>query len=366
MKLFGGSAGARRAGKAGAPRLVDFFNKKWVRIVTVVLAVIGTGIIGGATWWKLNIVPPEIPEQPEIRDRSPLPTFDIVRTPRPIENDNPDLPPRDLRKDGVYTFILLGRENDGNTDTIMVGMLDTEEKTFNIISIPRDTLVNVNRNVKKINAAYGLGEMTGRGNGILQFKGEIETLIGYVPDFYAVVNYRGFIRIVDTIGGVNFNVPTDMYKVTDDMVIDLRKGQQKLSGYQALQLVRFRDYTGREGYGNDDFGRMAVNQEFLRAMGRQAISLGNLFKIGEFVKIAEENLLTDLSVESMIWIATTVLDFGIDCLNFYTLPTESVRYNRGWYERVLIDEALELINSTINPFVREMEAEDLDIFVVQQ
>jgi LCP family protein required for cell wall assembly len=349
MKLFGGRIGVR---------------KKWVRVLTIILALISTGVISGYAWWKINIIPPEIPE---ISERDMLSSIELpsraADKAQRLEDDDECAAAidRNQRKPGVYTFAFLGKENDGNTDTIMVGMLDTENEAFSIVSIPRDTMVNVSRSVKKINAAYGLGELTGRGNGIPQVKGELETLIGFRPDFYILANYRGFIRLVDTMGGVDFNVPTNMYKITDDMIIDLQKGQQRLSGYQALQMVRFRDYTGREGFGNDDFGRMAVQQAFLKAMGKQAVSLGNLFKLGEFLRIAEENLITDLSGTSMTWLATTVLGYGVECLSFYTLPTGSVRYNRGWYEHVLVDEALELINRTINPFVREITAEDLDI-----
>jgi len=360
MKLFGGSISSRRSGGTKMPQLMNFFNKKWVRVITIIMAVMGTGIISGVAWWNHNIVPPEIPGL-DIPDAVELPAFDINRTPRPADTEHVPFTPHSQRKPGVFTFIFLGKENDGNTDTIMAGMLDTVNKTFNIVSIPRDTMVNVNRNIKKINAAYGLGELTGKGNGILQLKGEIETLIGFIPDFYAIVNYRGFTRLVDTMGGVNFNVPANMYKVTDDMIIDLQRGQQKLNGNQALQLVRYRDYTGREGYGHDDYGRMAVQQEFLKAMGRQAISLGNLFKLGEFMRIAEENLITDLSGTSMTWLATTVMGYGTECLSFHTLPTESKRYNRGWYEHVLEEEALEMINRTINPYTRDITLEDLDI-----
>ena len=363
MKLYGGHIRDRGDGAEKKTGLADFFGKKWVRVLTVIMAVTGTLIIAGVAWWNMNIVPPEIPEV-EIPETVELPQFDINRTPRPADAPSSTPAPVSRRKAGVYTFLFLGKENDGNTDTIMVGMLDTVNEVFNIVSIPRDTMVNVRRSVKRINAAYGMGESSGKGNGILQLKGELETVIGFVPDFYAVVNYNGFIRLVNTMGGVDFNVPKTMYKILDDMVIDLEKGQKKLNGDEALQLVRYRDYNGTEGYGHDDYGRMAVQQEFLRAMGRQAISLGNLFKLGEFLKIAEENLTSDMSGTTLMWIATTVLGYGTECLNFYTLPTESVRYNRGWYEHVLVDEALEMINAMINPFTRDITADDLDILLL--
>lgn len=360
MKLFGGIKSIRSTNKTKSSALADFFNKKWVRVFTIILAVIGTVVIGGVTWWKMNVKPPEIPEI-DVPDHSELPVFDINTSPKPVDSDNPHPTPVNNRKQGVYTFLFLGRENDGNTDTIMVGMLDTANETFNIVSIPRDTMVNVKRTFKKINAAYAMGESSGKGNGVLQMKSELKTVLGFVPDFYVIVNYRGFTKLVDTMGGVDFYVPANMYKVTDDMTINLQKGQKKLSGNQALQLVRYRGYTGSEGVGNDDYGRMTVQQNFLKAMAKQALSLGNLFKLNEYLDIAQENLDTDLSGTTMLWIAEKVMGYGMDCLNFYTLPTESAKYNGTWYEHVKVDEAVELINQTINPYVKDITIEDLDI-----
>ena len=103
-----------------------------------------------------------------------------------------------------------------------------------VLSVPRDTLVNVSRNTKKINAAYGVG-------GVEQLMDEVTGLIGFRPDHYLKVDIRGFKAIVNQLGGVSFYVPEDMYHEDGaGFTIDLKEGSQWLDGDQALQLVRYR------------------------------------------------------------------------------------------------------------------------------
>lgn len=357
MKLFGGIKSNRGVARA-AHSDNGFWSKKWVRITTIVLAVIGVIVIGGTTWWKLNV---KLPDEIEIPDHTDLPAFDI-NTSTPTESDESTPTPRvSEKKPGVYTFLLIGQDYEGaNTDTLMVGMLDTVNKSLNIMSIPRDTMVNVKRNVKKINSAYSMGERSGKGNGILQLKSEIKTLLGFVPDFYAVINLKGFVKMVDAMGGVDFNVPQRMYHVADDITIDLQKGQQNLNGKKALQLVRFRGYVGK-----DDYGRMETQQAFLKAMAKQALSLGSLFKLNEYIDIAQENLVTDLSLTNMLSFAQTVMGYGTDSINFYTLPSEPGYYGKAAYVFIKEDEAIELINKTINPYSRDISSKDLNILILR-
>ena len=85
----------------------------------------------------------------------------------------------------------------GSTDTIIVGMMDTKNHTLNFVHIPRDTLVNVSWNVKRVNTIMNYRKSI---NGLIE---GITDLIGYKVDSYAVVNLNAFVQLVDTIGGVN-------------------------------------------------------------------------------------------------------------------------------------------------------------------
>ena len=131
------------------------------------------------------------------------------------------------RKDNVYTLLVVGRDRVGlNTDTIMVARFDCDNHTANIVSIPRDTLVNVPWAVKKVNSVYGSAGIDG-------LVTEIEDLVGFGIDSYAVVNTYVFQQIIDCIGGVYFDVPIYMYydDPEQDLHISLAPGYQLLNGY---------------------------------------------------------------------------------------------------------------------------------------
>jgi anionic cell wall polymer biosynthesis LytR-Cps2A-Psr (LCP) family protein len=154
-----------------------------------------------------------------------------------------------------------------------------------------------------------------------------------------------------------------MYHDTGEGVINLHPGVQRLNGNQAIQLVRFRGYGS--GQYRDDFGRMKMQQEFLTALAKEVFTLGSLFKIGEFVNIAKENLFTDLDVTDLLWFAQEMISYNIENIHFHTLPSSAGYHNRLAYVFVHEDEALELINRTINPFTRDITHDDVDILVMR-
>ncbi len=98
-----------------------------------------------------------------------------------------------VRKDGYYTFLLVGTDKGGgNTDTMLLVSFDTSNKKINLLQIPRDTLLNVDRAVKKINAAYAYGKIDG-------LKQDISNLLGVPVDRYGILNITGFHKVVDAV-----------------------------------------------------------------------------------------------------------------------------------------------------------------------
>jgi LCP family protein required for cell wall assembly len=254
-------------------------------------------------------------------------------------------------REGVYTF-LLGGINEGMTDTLMVATLDTVRRTCHVLSIPRDTVVErAPRTVKKINSAYGQRRSTWDDEpGIPQLKKEVATLIGFQPQYTAIVDYNAFLRLVAAIDGVDFNVPMRMYVPSEG--IDLQAGWQHLNADRALQLVRFR-YNHSTGVGYDDYGRMAMQQQFLLAAAQKALSQWT--KVPEYIDIAQKNIESDnIDWGNLIWFAMEIREIGAENVELSTLPTVTVRRPAeilgDYYEAVLAEEALELINRTINPF----------------
>lgn len=287
-----------------------------------------------------------------INQPSPSDT-EVPSTPQPtLSGTVPSPSPEQsyIKREGVYTFLLAG-SNESLTDTLMVATLDTKAGTCHILSIPRDTvIISASRSIKKINGAYsqrsGVDE---EDRGFPNLKKEIATLIGYQPEYAAVVDYRGFRRLIQAVDGVDFYVPMRMYVPGEG--IDLQKGQQHLNADEALQLVRFR-YNPIDKTGYDDYGRMETQQKLLAAVGKKA--LANWRKIGEYIDIAKENLKSDIDWGNLLWFAEQIQKIGMDNVQYSTLPTTSINnpaeVEGGAYEMVLSEEALTMINETINPF----------------
>lgn len=261
------------------------------------------------------------------------------------------------RKDNVYTLLVVGRDRVGlNTDTIMVARFDCDNHTANIVSIPRDTLVNVPWAVKKVNSVYGSAGIDG-------LVTEIEDLVGFGIDSYAVVNTYVFQQIIDCIGGVYFDVPIYMYydDPEQDLHISLAPGYQLLNGYQCEQVVRFRQNNDGTGYPNGDLGRIETQHAFFAALARQVLQLGNISNLPQIISLVIDNTDTNLSSGNIAFYAQEFLKMGMDDISFYTLPYDTVYIRGGSYVSIQLEAWLDMINTYLNPFSMDVTAANLDV-----
>lgn len=386
MKIFGNGKSkqhvASKSGKAKAPENSKDSNTHYANgrpkkkkknrgrtaivIAASVVAVLAAGAAAIA-WW---IKPPETePPDPSAEESFELSTErddiqfdDLSQSDRQeIEIEGEDLESGVApisadadRVDGMYTFLVVGMDDgNGNTDTIMVGMLNTVDHELNIVSIPRDTLVNVAWTPRKVNTIYSVRK------GIDGLVSGIKDIIGYSVDSYAVVDLEAFKAVVDCIGGVDYDVPIDMYysDPAQNLSINLKKGMQHLNGEQAMGVVRF-----RKGYANADIGRIGTQQDFLMTVAKQLLSIGNITKINEFAEIFTEYVDTNMSVANLVWYGTEYLKLSSDDIHFYTIPAnyyDSV--NKISYVTIYVDEWLELLNDSLNPYDKDITAANLNI-----
>jgi LCP family protein required for cell wall assembly len=334
--------------------------------VIVSLSVLLVLIAGGMLLFNAIIRPPQIPtidgddgfaHHPPEFNPDDAQISSGTRAPEGVTDDD--------RKNDFYTFLIVGLDEGINADTIMVASYNAESKEANIISIPRDSLVNVSRRVKKINAAYPAGTLNGggRAGGIAQLKREVKTVIGFMPDFYITVNLNAFVKIVDAVGGVEVNVRNDMVynDPTQNLYINIPKGQQKLNGSDALKFARYRH--GAPGYRTiSDYERIENQQAVIKSLLSELIKPVNLLKIPEFIKVFSDNVYTDLSLTEITWFATQLNSIrSTDGLHTYTMPTTGTSGLPMYYEFLDEPAILELVNSTINPFTVEIKPEDVDI-----
>ena len=276
------------------------------------------------------------------------------QTPGPTET-----PVKTGRKENCYTFVVLAYDQAyANTDTILVGRLDTDAGTLDIVNIPRDTLVNVSWGVKKISTILPLEK-----NDIDRFLEHLGDMIGFTADCYAVVNIRAVEKLVDCVGGVYYNVPRDMNydDPSQDLYIHINKGYQLLTGENAVKVLRFRVGNDNSGYLNGDLGRIATLQDFLKTMAAQFLTLGNIPNLNTAIQIFQDNVKTDLSANNLAFFAREFLKLDQENIRFHTMPGTLISIRGGSYLEVVIDEWIEIVDEYLNPFYQAITLDNLDI-----
>ena len=267
----------------------------------------------------------------------------------------------DPRRAGVYNVLVCGTDNgNGGTDTIMLTTVDTENQKMQVVSIPRDTLVNEDWTVKKINSAYNRG-------GIDEVRRQVEKIMGFPVDFYVTVDLKAFIDLVNAIDGVDFEVPINMNydDPTQDLHIHFKAGMQHLTGQEAMEVVRFRHNNDGGGYPLQDLDRIKTQQAFLKTVAEKLFSLESVIKVPEFARIFHENVKTDLALGEMVWFGNQAMQVGTENIAFTTLPGGPNNHIFGGSYYVIDGEALlALINESMNPYKEDLSLSDLDIKTV--
>lgn len=272
------------------------------------------------------------------------------------------------RKPMFFTFLIFGLTEGLNANTIMVAAYDAEADRGYIISIPRDTRVDVQRNNRKVVAAYNVGRRNGGGHegGVERLKYEVQTLLGFRPDFYVSVDYEAFVRVVDAVGGVEVYVPFHMLydDPCQDLHIDILAGLQVLNGEDALRFARYR--RGNDPRQNiTDYKRIEHQQQVIDSIFRSLLTPRTILRIPEFVSIFNNHLTSDLSHGELLWFAnqgrSIISDADDGTLEFHTIPMLGTSGAPHWYELADKEGILELVNRTVNPFVRDITASDLRI-----
>ncbi|TFJ90259.1 LCP family protein [Lentibacillus salicampi] len=218
----------------------------------------------------------------------------------------------DLREEAVdpvednVSVLFIGVDNSefrdekaSRSDALILGTFNKQNSSVKLLSIPRDSYVyvpKVDRNTK-INHAHFFGGP----------KATIETVENFlhVPvDYYAKVNFEGFIEVVDSLGGISYDVPYEIWESDSDddkNSIHLMPGEQQLNGEQALALARTRKY-------DNDVERGKRQQEILRTIVNKATAASSILKLGETVDAIGNNMTTSLSFGDM----KDFLAYGLD------------------------------------------------------
>ena len=237
---------------------------------------------------------------------------------------------------GEFKCLVLGISTDEQgallTDTIMVASYNPNTQKATLLSIPRDTYTG--KNPKKATAYEKINSIYSRNEDPQDVLDEVNELTGLNLQYYIIVKTEGFIKLVDAIGGVTFDVPIDMDydDPSQDLHIHLEAGVQELDGDKAEQLVRFRHNndgtTYPEEYGNNDLGRMRTQREFIMEVIKQTAKVENIFKLGQILEVAEENVITNIDFGVAKDYIPYAVEFNTENLLTATLPGTTPPWNQ--------------------------------------
>ncbi|MCI8828123.1 MAG: LCP family protein [Ruminiclostridium sp.] len=262
------------------------------------------------------------------------------------------------RREQTYTFLLTCPDQEsGNADAIMVVTYDVPNQKLGMLSVPRDTLVK--EDYPKINASYH--------GGIENLERVVTELLGIPIDFTVEIDLNGFIQLVDAVGGIDFDVPVEMYyeDYTQDLEIYYQPGMQHLTGQQAMEICRFRKNPDGTGYPLGDVQRSETIQNVMKTVAKKVVSWSSITKVNDYLKIFQDNVKTNLSATNMAWFASQALSLDLGTgVQGGTLPGDgTVKYRDvDWCYQLYPEEALTLINDLVNPYTQTMSLTDLNIF----
>ena len=228
--------------------------------------------------------------------------------------------------------ILVIGQSQNLTDTLLVCSYDPKIQDVALLSIPRDTFVGRNKNTAtgfdKINALYQIDP-----DKLLK---KVNDITGLGINYYIKVDTQGLKDLVDSVGGIYFDVPIDMDydDSSQKLSIHLKAGYQLLDGNKAEQVLRFRHNnngsTYPAEYGQEDIGRMKTQRAFITEVIKQVAKPENITKVDDYIKIANNNVETNFNIWNLKDYAPYAIDFNADNIKTETLPGVPEKCNGVW------------------------------------
>nr|WP_255688309.1 LCP family protein [Pontibacillus sp. HN14] len=218
--------------------------------------------------------------------------------------------------EGKTNVLLLGIDQRGDestrSDTIMIGQYDTDQNKLKLVSLMRDTYVNIpGYGYKKLNAAFALG-------GPELMRRTIQENFGVDLEYYSIIDFDGFVSIVNTIApdGVTINVEKDMYYKDGVQTIDLKAGEQTLDGKELLGYARFRN----DAYG--DLKRVERQQKVLNTLKDEFVSFTGLARLPRALGAIQPYVKTNMGTPAILGFGTDFLIKTPDDIETFTIPKD--------------------------------------------
>lgn len=256
-----------------------------------------------------------------------------------------------LSDNEIVNILVIGsdkRENwkqAGRSDSTMIATIDNKNKQLKLTSLMRDMYVDIPGHGKsKFNAAYSLG-------GVELLYQTIAENLNLKLDGYVLVDFNGFINLIDKVGGVEVTLNYDEYHYLTTAyhrgtVLDVVEGPQTMNGKQALAYSRIRQV------GNNDFERTQRQRNVMTSLfaKAKAMPVTKLYSLG---KTVFPYITTDLSEAEIMSYAKTVLFMGTTKIYQQRIPVDhsfsNVKVNKAW----VLDVDLEKNREELSKFIFE-------------
>ena len=184
---------------------------------------------------------------------------------------------------------------------------------------------------------------------------------------YITIDLDGFVELVDAVGGVEFDVPVEMYysDPTQDLNIFFQPGMQHLDGQAAMEVCRFRKNGDGTGYPLGDIQRSETVRNLMVTVAKKLVS--NIGKLDQFVDIFQRNIETNLSGTDITWFVTKAIGVNLSTgVTGGALPGDGNTTYRGTSYCYELEpaESLTMINQLVNPYTTSLTPEDVNFFQV--
>jgi LCP family protein required for cell wall assembly len=227
---------------------------------------------------------------------------DVANLPRPVPGVTPTAAFRLNIPANYLNIVLLGSDkrptgSTWRTDSMIIVSIDQSNKVVRLLSIPRDLWVNIpGHGYNRINTADLWGELAHKGGGPERVKQTIYQNLGIPIDYYIRVDFQGFMKIIDTVGGVDIDVECALPD------IKLLPGMHHMNGAYALRYARSRKST-------NDFDRGRRQRKVVMALWDQALTLDIVPRLPQLWLTMADSFKTDLPLEEVInlaYLGTTI------------------------------------------------------------
>lgn len=281
--------------------------------------------------------------------------------------------------DGRVNVLLLGRGGDGHdggdlTDTILLASIDPVNKTAALVSVPRDLWVKTpTGGHSKINAVYANTKQSALKRnrndksgaekaGAKALQSTVKDVLGVDIHYYGVIDFLAFKQAVDTVGGVDIEVPTELAvketlwdtTIGKRYVLDVPPGMQHFDGQRALFFTRSRHTSAR-----GDFDRAERQRLFISALSQKVLSAGtytNPVRISQLMDAFGDHISTDFSVNDAVRLATigkSIPQDKIESIGLSDPPNNFLTTSRISGQSVVVPTAGVGNYDDIKKFIRE-------------